>query len=410
MEAEVEAPGLIQLRNGESAQSSVQSQRSEASQICVDPQVPKRSDVKVYKEFCDFYVRHNMLSALDSAECSRCRSGFDPAERILNSGGELYHMRCFSCAQCLQEIQEGVYYEFEGRKYCEHDFQMLFAPCCHQCGEFVVGRVIKAMNGSWHPNCFCCDGCQVVLADTGFVRSGSRHLCRPCHVRERAQAQGKFICQRCQMVIEGAPLVYRSDPYHPDHFSCSHCGKELTSEARELRSELFCLPCHDKLCVPICGACRRPIEGRIVNALGKHWHVEHFVCTKCEKPFLGHPHCERRGLAYCETHYNQLFGDVCFRCNRVIEGEVVSAINKAWCVRCFSCSTCNAKLTLKYPVHTAHSPVCLSKHLLTCVCVRSRDKFVELDLKPVCKHCYERVPDELKRRLSREKRRRNTCL
>lgn len=26
--------------------------------------------------------------------------------------------------------------------------------------------------------------------------------------------------------------------------------------------------------VPICGACRRPIEGRVVNALGKQWHVE----------------------------------------------------------------------------------------------------------------------------------------
>lgn len=25
--------------------------------------------------------------------------------------------------------------QYEGRKYCEHDFQMLFAPCCHQCGE-----------------------------------------------------------------------------------------------------------------------------------------------------------------------------------------------------------------------------------------------------------------------------------
>ncbi|PNJ04649.1 hypothetical protein CR201_G0053055, partial [Pongo abelii] len=47
----------------------------------------------------------------------------------------------------------------------------------------------------------------------------------------------------------------------------------------------------------------------------------HFVCAKCEKPFLGHRHYERKGLAYCETHYNQLFGDVCFHCNRVIEGD-----------------------------------------------------------------------------------------
>ena len=40
--------------------------------------------------------------------------------------------------------------------------------------------------------------------------------------------------------------------------------------------------------IPICGACRRPIEDRVVTALGKQWHVEHFVCGKCEKPFLGH--------------------------------------------------------------------------------------------------------------------------
>lgn len=26
--------------------------------------------------------------------------------------------------------------------------------------------------------------------------------------------------------------------------------------------------------IPICGACRRPIEERVVTALGKHWHVE----------------------------------------------------------------------------------------------------------------------------------------
>lgn len=73
--------------------------------------------------------------------------------------------------------------------------------------------------------------------------------------------------------------------------------------------------------IPICGACRRPIEERVVTALGKHWHVEHFVCAKCEKPFLGHRHYERKGLAYCETHYHQLFGNLCFVCNQVIAGD-----------------------------------------------------------------------------------------
>uniref|UniRef100_A0A8C2PYT0 LIM domain-containing protein n=1 Tax=Cyprinus carpio TaxID=7962 RepID=A0A8C2PYT0_CYPCA len=319
---------------------------------------------------------YNMANALANAACERCKSGFAPAEKIVNSNGELYHEQCFVCAQCFQQFPEGLFYEFEGRKYCEHDFQMLFAPCCHQCGEFIIGRVIKAMNNSWHPDCFCCDICQAVLADVGFVKNAGRHLCRPCHNREKARGLGKYICQKCHAIIEEQPLIFKNDPYHPDHFNCSNCGKELTADARELKGELYCLPCHDKMGVPICGACRRPIEGRVVNAMGKQWHVEHFVCAKCEKPFLGHRHYERKGLAYCETHYNQLFGDVCYHCNRVIEGDVVSALNKAWCVNCFSCSTCNTKLTLK-------------------------NKFVEFDMKPVCKKCYEKFPLELKKRLKK---------
>lgn len=49
--------------------------------------------------------------------------------------------------------------------------------------------------------------------------------------------------------------------------------------------------------------------------------MQHFVCAKCEKPFLGHRHYEKKGLAYCETHYHQLFGNLCFVCNQVIAGD-----------------------------------------------------------------------------------------
>lgn len=30
------------------------------------------------------------------------------------------------------------------------------------------------MNNSWHPECFCCDICQQVLADIGFVKNAGR--------------------------------------------------------------------------------------------------------------------------------------------------------------------------------------------------------------------------------------------
>lgn len=164
--------------------------------------------------------------------------------------------------------------------------------------------------------------------------------------------------------------------------------------------------------------------------------------------------------------------------NHIFLFSVVSALNKAWCVNCFACSTCNSKLTLKWVIcskdhwglahtfsPTSHShftykssscftiffsqremkmwcyfsPVfihlilpllhfqyLLSVHPLvffflpsspSTVCLLSflpltlftpntpcRDKFVEVDLKPVCKHCYERLPDDMKRRLARRDR------
>ncbi|MEE6470260.1 hypothetical protein FKM82_008907 [Ascaphus truei] len=84
----------------------------------------RRSDVKVYKEICDFYARFNMANALANAICERCRGGFAPAEKIVNSNGELYHEQCFVCAQCFQQFPEGLFYEVR----CVHLYCPLFFP------------------------------------------------------------------------------------------------------------------------------------------------------------------------------------------------------------------------------------------------------------------------------------------
>ena len=44
----------------------------------------------------------------------------------------------YRCAQCFRPFPDGVFYEFEGRKYCEHDFHVLFAPCCGKCGKLQI--------------------------------------------------------------------------------------------------------------------------------------------------------------------------------------------------------------------------------------------------------------------------------
>lgn len=314
-------------------------------------------------------------SSMD-ANCTRCHQLFSKEEEIVNSNGQLWHAKCFVCAQCFQTFPDGIYYEFDGRKYCEYDFNILFAPCCYLCNEFIIGRVIKAMNSSWHPDCFRCQMCQISLADAGFVKSQGRQLCRECNANSRMMENGKYTCFKCHSIIEEGHIKFKGEAYHPYHFNCNLCGIELNETAREKDGNLFCLRCHDKTGIPICAACRRPIEGRIVMAFNKAWHVEHFVCAKCEKPFLGTKHFEKNGLAYCETHYHQLFGNICYVCNCVVAGDAFTALNKAWCVDHFACFCCDRKLNHK-------------------------TKFFEMDSKPVCKSCYEKYPAELKKRLKK---------
>ena len=87
---------------------------------------------------------------LESVACARCEDGFEPKAKIVNRNGELFHSGCFVCAHCFRPFPDGVFYEFEGRKYCEHDFHVLFAPCCTKCGEFIIGRVIKVLENFCH--------------------------------------------------------------------------------------------------------------------------------------------------------------------------------------------------------------------------------------------------------------------
>lgn len=57
-------------------------------------------------------------------------------------GGQVWHQQCFVCAQCFRPFtKDAIFYEFEGRKYCEHDFHVLFAPCCVKCSEFIIGKI-----------------------------------------------------------------------------------------------------------------------------------------------------------------------------------------------------------------------------------------------------------------------------
>ncbi|KAF6768426.1 hypothetical protein AHF37_12056 [Paragonimus kellicotti] len=113
---------------------------------------------------------HNYQEELDaavndldssSAYCMRCADAFQFNEKVMSRAKEqTYHVKCFVVFNPFRMV-------CTMRKYCEHDFHVLFAPCC---GCFISGRVIKAVNSNWHPDCFRCQSCDNCLADEGYCK------------------------------------------------------------------------------------------------------------------------------------------------------------------------------------------------------------------------------------------------
>ena len=56
--------------------------------------------------------------------CNHCKEALDENGKTINSNGDLFHAKCFVCAQCFRPFENGVFFEFEGRKYCKQDFQV----------------------------------------------------------------------------------------------------------------------------------------------------------------------------------------------------------------------------------------------------------------------------------------------
>ena len=66
-----------------------------------------------------------------------------------------------------------------------------------QIESFINGRVIKAMNFNWHPDCFRCYSCSTLLIDSSFVKNGQRPYCKECNMKEKLRNSGNVVCSKC---------------------------------------------------------------------------------------------------------------------------------------------------------------------------------------------------------------------
>ncbi|XP_038209938.1 transforming growth factor beta-1-induced transcript 1 protein-like [Zerene cesonia] len=64
----------------------------------------------------------------------------------------------------------------------------------------------------------------------------------------------------------------------------------------------------------ICNSCNGAIQGRIVTALNKKWHPEHFTCNSCRKPIEGAKFHQHDGGVHCVPCYTKFHSPRCHGC------------------------------------------------------------------------------------------------
>jgi len=117
------------------------------------------------------------------------------------------------------------------------------------------------------------------------------------------------ICGKCKNPIQGKTLTALGKSWHPEHFVCQVCEKPITAVTfNEREGNPVCSECYTKKYSETCAQCSKPIVGKVVKALNKSWHEDHFVCGgPCKKPMAGTPFFEREGKAYCKADFEKLF-------------------------------------------------------------------------------------------------------
>ncbi|KAL0278904.1 UNVERIFIED_CONTAM: hypothetical protein PYX00_000584 [Menopon gallinae] len=109
--------------------------------------------------------------------CSACDE-IILADECTEAEGRAWHMKHFACLECDRQLGGQRYIMRDGRPYCLHCFDAMFAEYCDSCGEPIgVDQGQMSHEGQhWHAteSCFCCHTCRASLLGRPFLpRRGS---------------------------------------------------------------------------------------------------------------------------------------------------------------------------------------------------------------------------------------------
>ncbi|XP_063171558.1 LIM domain kinase 2 isoform X3 [Candoia aspera] len=115
-------------------------------------------------------------------KCLGCGNSIATGQRLFKTVNETWHISCFRCSEC-QDLLTNWYYEKDAKLYCPKDYWRKFGESCHGCSLLMTGPVMVAGEYKYHPECFVCMRCKVIIedGDTYALVQHSALYCGKCH-------------------------------------------------------------------------------------------------------------------------------------------------------------------------------------------------------------------------------------
>nr|XP_015211343.1 PREDICTED: leupaxin-like isoform X1 [Lepisosteus oculatus] len=233
------------------------------------------------------------------AACGKCIVG-----KVITAMGMTWHPEHFVCCVCKEELGVSCgFFERDGKPYCETDYQNIFAPRCAYCNGPILQNILTALDRSWHPEHFFCTACGHVFGSEGFLEREGKPYCHADFYRLYAPK-----CSGCGDPVRENYLSAANGTWHTECFVCADCLSPFQDGCfMELDGRPLCTLHFHARQGTLCGGCEKPISGRCIAALGRKFHPDHFVCAFCLRQLAQGVFKEREGKPYCAGCHQRLF-------------------------------------------------------------------------------------------------------
>ncbi|KAI0595854.1 hypothetical protein F4775DRAFT_335980 [Biscogniauxia sp. FL1348] len=163
---------------------------------------------------------HNRQASRDQRSRGKCKACNEliTGKSISSADGRLtgrYHKACFVCTTCQKPFTSSTFYVLDDKPYCEQHYHKLNGSLCGTCHRGIEGQYLEdEAPRKYHPACFRCGDCGIVLRDGYFDVNGRPYCERDAWRRMQAafHAQQQQQQQRGPPPPRGMPPMSRPPP------------------------------------------------------------------------------------------------------------------------------------------------------------------------------------------------------